>query len=377
MIAPDYLRYPKRRYGMDHDRYDWSMLPDRAPVQWPGGARVALWVTASLQWFPLNQKGVPFKPPGAMMTAYPDLRHYTLRDYGNRVGIYRIMKELRARNISASVPINAAVAARYPSLAYACVDLGWELMGHGLDMDHVHHTGMSDEAQVIERSLDIVRRFAPQAILHTDAVQAACWIDLRTIWPLVDTMALSAHKFGGPKGVGILVVREGKYFEPIVLGGGQERDRRSGTHNVGGIVAAAEALRMTDVERTSEVARISALRDQLFAGLLAIEGAHRTIPAENSVPGVVHVCLQGIESESLLYLLDEADVCASAASACASGAMEPSHVLAAMGLTSDLTMGALRLSLGHTTTEGDVDRAIEAITDAVNRIRAVQNRRSL
>ena len=199
----------------------------------------------------------------------------------------------------------------------------------------------------------------------------------REITPLVDALSLSAHKFGGPKGVGILVVREGKHFEPIVLGGGQERDRRSGTHNVGGIVAAAEALRMTDVERTSEVARISALRDQLFAGLLAIEGAHRTIPAENSVPGVVHVCLQGIESESLLYLLDEADVCASAASACASGAMEPSHVLAAMGLTSDLTMGALRLSLGHTTTEADVDRAIEAITDAVNRIRAVQNRRSL
>ena len=223
----------------------------------------------------------------------------------------------------------------------------------------------------------IVRRYAPQAMLHTDAVQAACWIDLRTIWPLVDTMALSAHKFGGPKGVGVLVVREGKYFEPIVLGGGQERDRRSGTHNVGGIVAAAEALRITDVERGSEVARISALRDQLFAGLLAIDGAHRTIPVDLSVPGIVHICLQGIESESLLYLLDEADVCASAASACASGAMEPSHVLAAMGLNSDLTMGALRLSLGHTTTDGDVDRAIEAITGAVTRIRAVQNRRSL
>jgi len=223
----------------------------------------------------------------------------------------------------------------------------------------------------------IVRRYAPQAMLHTDAVQAACWIDLRTIWPLVDTMALSAHKFGGPKGVGILVVREGKYFEPTVLGGGQERDRRSGTHNVGGIVAAAEALRITDVERGNEVARISGLRDKLFAGLLAIDGAHRTIPAEHSVPGIVHLCLQGIESESLLYLLDEVDVCASAASACASGAMEPSHVLAAMGLSSDLTMGALRLSLGHTTTENDIDRAIEAIIEAVTRIRAIQNRRSL
>lgn len=223
----------------------------------------------------------------------------------------------------------------------------------------------------------IVRRYAPQAMLHTDAVQAACWIDLRIIWPLVDTMALSAHKFGGPKGVGVLVVREGKYFEPTVLGGGQERDRRSGTHNVGGIVAAAEALRITDVERGNEVARISALRDKLFAGLLAIDGSHRTIPAELSVPGIAHICLQGIESESLLYLLDEANVCASAASACASGAMEPSHVLAAMRLSPDLTMGALRLSLGHTTSENDIDRAIEAITGAVTRIRAVQNRRSL
>ena len=95
------------------------------------------------------------------------------------------------------------------------------------------------------------------------------------------------------------------------------------------------------------------------------------------MPGIVHLCLQGIESESLLYLLDEAGVCASAASACASGAMEPSHVLAAMGLSSDLTMGALRLSLGHTTTENDIDRAIEAIIEAVTRIRAIQNRRSL
>lgn len=220
----------------------------------------------------------------------------------------------------------------------------------------------------------MVRRYAPNAVLHTDAVQAPCWLDLRTLWPLVDTMALSAHKFGGPKGVGILVVREGKYFEPLVLGGGQERDRRSGTHNVGGIVAAAEALRITDAERPHEVVRISALRDQLFAGLLAIEGARRTIPSESSVPGVVHVCLQGIESESLLYLLDEAMICASAASACASGAMEPSHVLAAMGLTPDLTTGALRLSLGHTTTESDVDRAIVAITEAVSRIRTVQDR---
>ena len=90
-LPENYLDYPLRRYGMDHDRYDWSMLPERKAVVWPHNARVALWVVPALEWFPLNMAGVPFKPPGAMQTAYPDLRHYTLRDYGNRVGIFRIM----------------------------------------------------------------------------------------------------------------------------------------------------------------------------------------------------------------------------------------------------------------------------------------------
>ncbi|NDF32668.1 MAG: aminotransferase class V-fold PLP-dependent enzyme, partial [Acidimicrobiia bacterium] len=221
---------------------------------------------------------------------------------------------------------------------------------------------------------EVVRRLAPNAVLHTDAVQAACWIDLRTLWPLVDSMAISAHKFGGPKGVGALIVREGVTFEPIVFGGGQERDRRSGTHNVAGIVAMAEALRATDAEREHEIARITALRDRLLAGLLAIPGVHRTVPNEVSVPGVAHVCITDVESESLLYLLDEADVCASAASACASGAMEPSHVLQAMGVPRDLSAGALRLSMGHTTTESDVDHTVRVVTDAVERIRSVAAR---
>ena len=87
-LPDDYLEYPLRRYGMDHERYEWSMLPQRQKVAWPNNARVALWVVPALEWFPLNMAGVPFKPPGAMQTAYPDFRHYTLRDYGNRVGIY-------------------------------------------------------------------------------------------------------------------------------------------------------------------------------------------------------------------------------------------------------------------------------------------------
>lgn len=158
MISDDYLRYPKRRYGMDHERYDWSALPQRKRVQWPGNARVALWVSVSLQWFPLDQRGKPFKPLGSLQTAYPDLRHYTLRDYGNRVGIYRVMKALDERGVRASAPVNAAVAARYPSLVREVAARGWELVGHGLDMDAVHHAGMDDEAGVVARSLDILRR---------------------------------------------------------------------------------------------------------------------------------------------------------------------------------------------------------------------------
>jgi len=220
----------------------------------------------------------------------------------------------------------------------------------------------------------VVHRLAPDAVLHTDAVQAACWIDLRQIWPHVDTMALSAHKFGGPKGVGILVIRDGITIDPIIFGGGQERDRRSGTHNLPGIVATAEALRLTDQERSDEVARIGDLRDRLFAALSKIEGAHATIPNGSAVPGVVHMCFRGIESEALLYLLDEAGVCASAASACASGAMETSHVLAAMGVDRERAMGALRLSLGHTTTVEDVERAAAAVSAAVERLRALGSR---
>lgn len=220
----------------------------------------------------------------------------------------------------------------------------------------------------------VIRRYAPRAIVHTDAVQAACWLDVRNLWPHVDTMALSAHKFGGPKGVGVLIVREGVVLEPLVMGGGQERDRRSGTHNTAGIVAAAEALRLTDIERERDVERIGRLRDRLVSGLNTIGGLRRTVPDELSVPGVVHICLADVESEALLYLLDEANVCASAASACASGAMEPSHVLAAMDVDPQWSRGALRLSLGHTTTEANIDRAVEVLTIAVGRLREMSHR---
>ena len=218
----------------------------------------------------------------------------------------------------------------------------------------------------------LVRTRAPRALLHTDAVQAACWIDLRAITPLVHLMALSAHKFGGPKGVGVLTARKGTVLAPLLQGGGQERDRRSGTHNVPGIVAMAEALRLTDIERVAENLRLTKLRDRLVDTLKGrLDELIETVPRDAKIAGSAHVCFGGVESEALLFMLDEAGVCASAASACASGAMEPSHVLAAMGVDPRYARGALRLTLGRTTTDADIDRAIDVLVDAVNRLRGV------
>jgi len=215
-----------------------------------------------------------------------------------------------------------------------------------------------------------VRQHAPRALLHTDAVQAPSWLDLREVFPHVDLLALSAHKFGGPKGVGVLALRQGTVLAPLLQGGGQERDRRSGTHNVAGIVAMAEALRLTDLERSAEVERLGALRDRLVDTLLAeLPDVIETVPRDAKVAGSAHICIAGIESEALLYLLDEESICASAASACASGAMEPSHVLAAMGVERRYSLGALRLSLGHTTTSADIDRVISVLVPAVRRLR--------
>lgn len=216
----------------------------------------------------------------------------------------------------------------------------------------------------------VVRRTAPGALLHTDAVQAASWLDLRAVTPYVDLLSLSAHKFGGPKGVGVLVCRSGAVVEPRLVGGGQERERRSGTHNVAGIIGATVALVAADSEREAERVRLTGLRDALVEALTSeLDDVVETVPRDRKVAGSAHVCIGGIENEALLFLLDEAGVCASAASACAAGAMEPSHVLAAMGVPRAQAMGALRLTLGRTTTEADVERGSVAVIDAVRRLR--------
>src|SRR5260370_23327496 len=159
-VPLDYVEDAKRRYGMDHERYPGAMRPRRNKVSWPGGVRIALMVVTALEWFALDMKGQPFKPPGAMVTPYPDLRHYTLRDYGNRVGIFRIMKALDRFGIRASVAVNAAVAARHPSLVESCVERGWEVMANGLDMDHLHFAGLppDEEPALIGEALALLRR---------------------------------------------------------------------------------------------------------------------------------------------------------------------------------------------------------------------------
>lgn len=144
-VADDYMVYPHRRYGMDQDRYAWRAAVDRPVMQWPNGAAVACMIVVPLEFHMLNPSGQPFKHPGAMVTPYPDLRHYTTRDYGNRVGVFRILRELKAAGLSATFPINAALLPRVRPLVQALIADGHEIAAYGLDTDHIHWGGL-DEA---------------------------------------------------------------------------------------------------------------------------------------------------------------------------------------------------------------------------------------
>ncbi|MDP6708682.1 MAG: polysaccharide deacetylase family protein [Alphaproteobacteria bacterium] len=165
-LPDDYLVYPRRARGMDHDRYDWSTLPERDKVAWPDGARVALWVVVALEWFPLDQTGKPFVLPGGFNRPYPDYWNYTTRDYGNRNGIFRVMKVLDELGIRASAAMNSAVAERHPSLVAEVDKRGWEVVAHGVDMGRPLYGGMdaAEEEAVIAESVTTLRRLSGQAV---------------------------------------------------------------------------------------------------------------------------------------------------------------------------------------------------------------------
>ena len=224
--------------------------------------------------------------------------------------------------------------------------------------------------QPLSEIATVVRERSPSALFHTDAVQAVPWLDVREIAAAADLVAISAHKFGGPKGVGALLVRDGAPLRPLLHGGGQERGRRSGTHNVAGVVGAAAALDAIDAGRARTSSRVSALRDRLGDGLLtAVTGCTETAPRERKAPGHLHLRFAGVEAEALVVALDESGVAASAGAACASGAVEPSHVLVAMGLGPDDASNGIRFSLGPATTDDDIDHALAVVPVAVDRLR--------
>ena len=165
-LPPDYLEYKERHYGMDHDRYDWSMLENRKPVEWPDGKSLALWINVPLQFFPLNQKGVPFKVPGGMTMPYPDLRHFSLRDYGNRVGIFRFLKAFDKYGVKPTFAVNTRFAERTPYLMDAIKERGDEVICHGRHMDALHYGGqpIEEEEALIEQALDGLRKLSDQNV---------------------------------------------------------------------------------------------------------------------------------------------------------------------------------------------------------------------
>lgn len=228
---------------------------------------------------------------------------------------------------------------------------------------------IADIAQVVrERGKALGRRIP----FHTDAVQAAGFLDLRVDVLGVDLLSLSAHKFHGPKGVGVLYIRRNTPFEPLLMGGGQERERRSGTENVPGIVGLATALALAEEERPRVSARLSRLRDYFIARVLeGVPGAILNGHPTQRLPNNAHFCFPGVEGEPILLGLDMEGICASSGSACSTGSLEPSHVLTAMGLPPDIARSSVRFTMGRDTTEAEIERVLQVLPDLVQRLRAL------
>ena len=206
-------------------------------------------------------------------------------------------------------------------------------------------------------------------LFHTDAVQAVGHLKIDVQSQHIDMLSLSAHKFHGPKGVGVLYARNGISLTPLIEGGAQERHKRAGTENIPGIMGMAAAMEDACAHLEENTAHVSALRNRLIQGLSEIPHSVLNGDAKNRLPGNVHFCFEGIEGESLLLFLNDKGICASSGSACTSGSLDPSHVLLAIGSPHEIAHGSLRLSLSEETTESDIDITIQAVKDVVSRLR--------
>ncbi len=207
---------------------------------------------------------------------------------------------------------------------------------------------------------------------HIDAVQAGGALPLDVTALNADLLSLSAHKFYGPKGVGILYARQGTRLLPQLQGGSQERGRRAGTENVAGIVGAATALRLAYEELPYVMPRIMTLRDRLIEGLLTIPGSHLTGHPTERLPNNASFCFEGVEGESILLNLDLLGIAASTGSACTSGSVDPSHVLLALGLPVELAHGSLRLTLGKGNSDEDVDTILSVLPGIIEKLRGLR-----
>lgn len=206
-------------------------------------------------------------------------------------------------------------------------------------------------------------------LFHTDAVQAAGHLPIDVAAQQIDMLSLSAHKFHGPRGVGVLYCKKGVLLTPLINGGAQERGKRAGTENLAGIAGMAAALEDACAHMDENAAKVAAMRDRLIAGLSKIPHSVLNGDPVHRLPGNVHFCFEGIEGESLLLLLDEKGICASSGSACTSGSLDPSHVLLALGHTHEIAHGSLRLTLSADNTMEQMDTIVAAVTDVVDYLR--------
>ena len=213
---------------------------------------------------------------------------------------------------------------------------------------------------------------AAGAYVHTDAIQTLGKVEWDAAALGVDAASFSAHKIYGPKGVGALYLKRGTPFEPLIIGGGQESKKRSGTQNTAGIIGITKALEIMIAERATETPRLTALRDRVIDGVLAMPNSLLNGGRDVSrLPHIANLVLKGVEGESMLLQLDNKGIAVSTGSACSSGSLEPSHVLLAIGCPAEIAHGSLRVTVGRFTTEADVDYLLETLPPIVERLRAM------